>query len=107
MQPSNIAYRKTQYRFGTFCRINQRNPAFTRGYQFRLTVQKGHYYNFVKSCETILDKGSGKYSFDWYQHENNPEKFACWLYTSKKYEVYFKNYDDFEQVKTYHLLANG
>lgn len=107
MQPSNIAYRNTRYKFGTFCRINQRNPAFGRGYQFRLTVPKGLYYSFVKSCEMLLGKGSYKYTLEWYQHEKEPEKFTSWLCSSKDYEVFFKDYADFEQVKTYYLLAHG
>ena len=107
MQPSNIAYRNTQYIFGTFCRINQRNPAFGRGYQFRLTVHKGRYYNFVKSCEMLLGKGSGKYTFEWYQHEKEPEKFTSWLFSSSDYEVFFKDYADFEQAKMHYLLVHA
>lgn len=107
MQPSNIAYRNTRYNFGTFCRINQRNSAFTRGYQFRATVHKGRYYDFVKSCEMLLGKGSGKYTFEWYQHEHESNKFASWMISSKKYEVYFKNHEDFEQVKLHHILSSS
>lgn len=106
MQPTK-SYQHTAYKFGTLCLINHRNPSFNRGYQFRATVYKGRYYNFVKSCEMLLGKGSYKYTFEWYQHENESEKFSCWMGSSKDYEVFFKDYADFEQVKTYYLLAHG
>ncbi len=107
MQPSSIAYRNTRYNFGTFCRINQRNSAFSRGYLYRATIDKKSYYKFVDSCNATLGKGSLKYSMDWHRYETDTTKFTSWMCYYKRYEVFFKEYEDFEQAKLHYALTNG
>lgn len=106
MQPTK-PYRHTQYKFGTVCLINQRNSAFSRGYLYRATINKTRYYKFVDSCNATLGKGSLKYSIEWHWHESDPTKLASWMSSYKKYEVFFKDYEDFEQAKMHYMLANG
>ncbi len=106
MQPTK-PYRHTQYKFGTMCLINHRNPAFKRGYLYRATLYKTCYYDFVKSCESLFGRFSGKYSIEWHQYEDDPTKFNRWMISSRDYEVFFKEYEDFEEAKLHYALTNG
>ena len=103
----NTPYPRTRYKFGDFCKIDDRNQAFERGYLYRANTFGSMFNNFVKSCIATLDDGSEiRNNSEWYCFERRNAQPKCWVHNYENKEVFFKSSDDFEQAAMHYILTN-
>ena len=93
------SYIDTTYKFGTVCKLDNRNSAAKYGYSYRLTlnyrINESWFYNFCTGAfGDCIER-------EWVSSAEDER----WLQDFDTYEYFFKYYEDIENINMYFALT--